>query len=223
MAMTTMNRTKTRNRVLAVVAIILTILAGGHHSILHSVDPLTNADVEDLNAPAQNTLETRSQDSGVPSHSPVIPSTTTTPAIDHQQEKRLTVTYGKLPLAFEVNRGQTDPQVKFLSRGNGYSLFLTSTEAVLALQKTTVRRTKALEPPFKKIGRPSGTDARDSDDQSVLRMKLIGSRNESRVVGIEELSGKSSYFRGKDPSRWHTQVTQYRKIKYESLYRGIDL
>src|SRR5688572_4921276 len=203
MAMTTMNRTKTRNRVLAVVAIILTILAGGHHSILHSVDPLTNADVEDLNAPAQNTLETRSQDSGVPSHSPVIPSTTTTPAIDHQQEKRLTVTYGKLPLAFEVNRGQTDPQVKFLSRGNGYSLFLTSTEAVLALQKTTVRRTKALEPPFKKIGRPpSEIDARDSDDQSVLRMKLIGSRSESRVVGIEGLSGKSSYFLGKDPSKW---------------------
>lgn len=223
MATTTMNRIKKLNRVLAVVAIIFTMLAAGHNFRLYSAHPLTNADLEDLNAPAQNTLETRSQQSEVPSHSPVIPSTTTTRAIDYQQQKRLTVTYGKLPLAFEVNRGQTDPQVKFLSRGNGYSLFLTSTEAVLALQKAKVRRTKALEPPFKKSGRPSGTDARDSDDQSVLRMKLIGSRNESRVVGIEELSGKSSYFRGKDPSRWHTQVTQYRKIKYESVYPGIDL
>ena len=33
--------------------------------------------------------------------------------------------YGKLPLSFEINRGQTDSRVKFLSRGSGYSLFLT--------------------------------------------------------------------------------------------------
>src|SRR2546422_6827611 len=37
------------------------------------------------------------------------------------------------PLYFEANRGQTDRQVKFLNRGRGYSLFLTPTEAVLAL------------------------------------------------------------------------------------------
>ena len=43
--------------------------------------------------------------------------------------------YGKLPLSFEANHGQTDPSVKFLSRSNGYSLFLTPTEAVLALRQ----------------------------------------------------------------------------------------
>ena len=34
-------------------------------------------------------------------------------------------TYGKLPLSFEANVGQTSRQVKFLSRGQGYTLFLT--------------------------------------------------------------------------------------------------
>jgi len=43
--------------------------------------------------------------------------------------------YGELPLSFEANRGQTDPQVKFLSRGPGYTVFLTATQAVLALKK----------------------------------------------------------------------------------------
>jgi hypothetical protein len=43
--------------------------------------------------------------------------------------------YGKLPLHFEANQGQSDEQVKFLSRGSGYTLFLTPTEAVLALHK----------------------------------------------------------------------------------------
>src|SRR5258708_37986445 len=42
--------------------------------------------------------------------------------------------YGKLPLSFEANQGQTDKQVKFLSRGPGYALFLTPTEAVLSLK-----------------------------------------------------------------------------------------
>src|SRR5262245_34693340 len=42
--------------------------------------------------------------------------------------------YGKLPLSFEANRGQTDDQVKFLSRGHGYGLYLTATETVLKLR-----------------------------------------------------------------------------------------
>ncbi len=46
--------------------------------------------------------------------------------------------YGKLPLGFEANRGQTDSLVKFLSRGRGYSLFLTGDEAVLTLKRSSV-------------------------------------------------------------------------------------
>ena len=43
------------------------------------------------------------------------------------QDSRMRVakTYLGLPQSFEANRGQTDGQVKFLSRGQGYTLFLT--------------------------------------------------------------------------------------------------
>jgi hypothetical protein len=54
-------------------------------------------------------------------------------------QPRLAEAYGKLPLSFEVNKGQTDSRVKFLSRGRGYSLFLTGNEAVLSLNKSGVR------------------------------------------------------------------------------------
>ena len=47
--------------------------------------------------------------------------------------------YGKLPLSFEANHGQTDPRVKFLSRTGGYSLFLTGDEAVFALSGKKAR------------------------------------------------------------------------------------
>src|SRR5262249_62095175 len=47
--------------------------------------------------------------------------------------QNLATTYNSLPLAFEVNQGQTDPQVRYLAHGSGYTLFLTSSEAVLSL------------------------------------------------------------------------------------------
>jgi hypothetical protein len=51
----------------------------------------------------------------------------------------------KLPLRFEANQGQSDEAVKYISRGQGYSLFLTSDEAVLALTKN-VREEESNQP-----------------------------------------------------------------------------
>src|SRR5437660_11527830 len=49
-------------------------------------------------------------------------------------QEKIVESYGKLPLSFEANEGQTDARVRFLSRGAGYTLFLTSDEAVFALR-----------------------------------------------------------------------------------------
>ena len=57
--------------------------------------------------------------------------------------RRLVEGYGRIPLTFEANAGQTDARVKFLSRGPGYTLFLSGEEAVLALRKGEGRNRKA--------------------------------------------------------------------------------
>ncbi|MGD0222420.1 MAG: SBBP repeat-containing protein [Terriglobia bacterium] len=49
---------------------------------------------------------------------------------------KLVAGYGKLPLSFEANQGQTDARVRFLARGGGYTIFLTDDEAVLTLGKS---------------------------------------------------------------------------------------
>jgi hypothetical protein len=54
------------------------------------------------------------------------------PEPDRAGKARIVENYGKLPLSFEKNQGQTDEKVGFLSRGGGYTLFLTPDEAVLA-------------------------------------------------------------------------------------------
>lgn len=52
-------------------------------------------------------------------------------AVETAVKARLIETYGKVPLSFEKNQGQTGEQVKFLSRGPRYSMLLRPTEAVL--------------------------------------------------------------------------------------------
>lgn len=120
--------------------------------------------------------------------------------------------YGRLPLSFEANQGQTDSEVKFLSRGNGYSLFLTSTEAVLSLKspKSKVRVADS------RLQTPDCSSA-------VLRMKLVGANPTPSMTGLDELPGKSNYFIGKDSAKWRTNVPTYAKVRQEAVYPGVDL
>src|SRR5437660_9921779 len=53
---------------------------------------------------------------------------------DPTMQAKVAESYGRLPLSFAANHGQTDSQVKFLSRTGAYALFLTGHEAVLALR-----------------------------------------------------------------------------------------
>jgi hypothetical protein len=122
--------------------------------------------------------------------------------------------YGQVPLAFEANQGQTDPQVKFVSRGTGYNLFLTTSEAVL-----TLRRPCTHEP-----NSPGEKASRQQEKSSVLRMKLVGANAAAtEVSGKDELSSKSNYFIGNDPTKWRSNIRQYGKVRYANLYPGVDL
>src|SRR3989475_1120274 len=130
---------------------------------------------------------------------------------------RVSDAYGKLPLSFEANRGQTDPQVKFLSRGGRHVLFLTPTETVLVL--TTPKQAAKDESPSirGKPGRP------EEGTRTVLRMTFTGANPTPRITGLEALPGMANYFIGNDPAKWQTNVPTYAKVRYEELYPGIDL
>ncbi len=124
--------------------------------------------------------------------------------------------YGKLPLAFEANQGQTDPEVKFLSRGAGYAVFLTGDEAVLEVKPSTEsHQPSALRSRVSAIKKPIKTN--------IIRMRLEKANTSVKASGSEQLSGVSNYFIGKDPAKWRTNVPTYAKVKYSGIYPGIDL
>lgn len=129
--------------------------------------------------------------------------------------------YGKLPMTFEANEGQTDGQVKFLSRGSSYSLFLTSTESVLVLRKSVPqeRQLQLSATQLKGLTRPTELN---SSERAIVRMQLVGVNPRARLEGLEELPGKSNYFIGNDPRKWRTNVRTYAKVHYPNVYPGID-
>ncbi len=83
----------------------------------------------------------------LPSDPPLslITETTSLP-LRLQVSPNLVRTYGRLPLSFEENQGQVDSQVEFLSRGRGYTLFLTPTAAVLSLRSSAREPIHPLSP-----------------------------------------------------------------------------
>lgn len=136
-------------------------------------------------------------------------------ALDRIGSSKLRVSdvYGSMPRSFEPNCGQTNAEVKFLSRGSGYDLYLTANEAVIQLRSTTKQSSRnGLKDQQAGEGRPS-----------VVRMKLAGASNRARIVGVDRLPGKSNYFIGSDPKKWRTNIPNFSRVKYENIYPGVDV
>jgi hypothetical protein len=132
-----------------------------------------------------------------------------------QNRLRIEVGYGNLPLSFEPNRGQTDSRVKFLSRASHRTLWLTNDEAVLAVGRR-------LGPhPSNRKGEDKPLQANESSP-AILRMKFVGANVNPRIAGEARQQGTVNYFIGR-PEQWRTKIPVYSRVRYSSLYPGIDL
>jgi hypothetical protein len=135
-------------------------------------------------------------------------------------QARAAAEYGRLPLSFEENRGQTDPRVKFMARGGGYTVFLTDDES-------TTFRLSAPSGGSEKAGNLARLSSRANSPaappDAVVRLALAGSNPHAPVEGLELQAGRSNYFIGNDPSRWQRNVPHYARVKYRGVYPGVDL
>lgn len=139
-------------------------------------------------------------------------------------------TYRSLPLSFEPNEGQLEASVRYVSHGAGYTLFLSGSEAVLSLsepdeadrlletmdahtrKKFESRRFYALSPRFHRRHKAES-----------IRVTVEGSDPSTRAQALDELPGKANYFVGRDTKKWRSGIATYEKIKYPTIYPGIDL
>lgn len=105
--------------------------------------------------------------------------------------------YGKLPLGFEPNRGQTDRRVQFVSRGAGYTIFLSPTSVTFALERTA--------------------------ESAVVRMDLLGASSRVAMLPQDKLPGVANYLMGSTRTKWPTNLPTYAKARSRNVYPGIDL
>jgi hypothetical protein len=104
--------------------------------------------------------------------------------------------YGRLPLAFVPNRGQTDPRVRYSAQQAGMSVFFTRGEAVLALAKG-------------KRG-------------AALALRFLGA-SPAAIEGRRPGPGRVNYLLGNDPAKWRTGLPTYGQVVYRNLWPGVDM
>jgi uncharacterized repeat protein (TIGR01451 family) len=109
--------------------------------------------------------------------------------------------YGNLPLHFEENVGQFESDRQFVARNSGYTVSISSSGATVQLRKGSAAD-----------GAPA-----------TVQMQLLGANKLAKPTAMEKLPGAVNYLVGNDPSAWRTKVPMFGRVKYQEVYRGVDL
>lgn len=98
-----------------------------------------------------------------------------------------------MPQRFEINTGQADSSVRFISRSPGITLLLDDFGAEIRTEGTA------------------------------LRIRPANANPGPEITGLDPLPGAGNYLLDKDPRKWITGVRSFAKVRYESVWPGIDL
>jgi Beta-propeller repeat len=115
---------------------------------------------------------------------------------------QLFAAYGELPLAFVTNAGQTDARVRYSAQGAGIAVFLTRSEAMLALE------------------RPGPKGKRNG---AAVALRFLGANRHVVIRAEHPGRGRVNYLLGDDPAKWRTGLRTYERIVYRELWPGVDL
>jgi len=122
------------------------------------------------------------------------------------KKTQILASYLHAPIAFEENRGQCDPAVRFVARSPGFRMCIMPDEIAFML-------------------RPSHhvSDMPNASIPPVVRMYFKGAIPGTGFAGMDRLPGCAHYFIGNNPAQWHTNVPRYARVGYHDVYPGIDL
>lgn len=109
------------------------------------------------------------------------------------------VDFGRLPLAFVPNGGQSDTAVRYQAHSPGVNLFFTNDGLTLAWT--------------------GGSES----EAGGARLNFLGANSTPDVSGREAQLGVVNYMLGDNPDNWQRGLPTYRVVTYEALYPGISL
>ena len=142
---------------------------------------------------------------------------------DSQTKTKAVEAYGKLPLLFIANNGQTDKSVRFYERGSGHATFFTEEGVYISLNRA--KEKEAVEQDVKgKRGIPSSEKSRPLNyESSLVKLIPLHANPSPQIIAEAPQEGKVNYFTGNDPRKWKTNIPTYGAVVYKDLYKGIDM
>jgi hypothetical protein len=102
-------------------------------------------------------------------------------------------------MLIELNRGQGESNGPFMCRGSQYWLSLSRTEVVFALFTA------------------------EKGEPERIRMRIIGAAPERPRAASRREWGSMNYYVDQDRDKWIRGIQNFDRVKYESIYPGIDL
>jgi hypothetical protein len=105
--------------------------------------------------------------------------------------------YGKQPLSFVPNRGQTDRSVRYYAQGHGFGFYFTDRKAVLSFNR--------------------------GGHGAALQLRFLGASPAAALHAERAREGKVNYVRGDDPAKWQTGLPTFGQLTYQRLWHGIDM
>jgi hypothetical protein len=119
-------------------------------------------------------------------------------AAPQMSEREALDAYGKLPLSFIPNEGQTNKAVRYYAQGAGYGFFFTKEGATLSFAE----------------GKERG---------HALALDFLGANPDATLTAQERLAGKVNYLIGDDPTKWQQRLPTHGELLYGALWPGIDM
>ena len=122
------------------------------------------------------------------------------PGVPPQMSEREALdAYGKLPLSFISNEGQTKEAVRYYAQGAGYGFFFTSKVATLSFADSKGRGGHA------------------------LALDFLGANPHATLTARDQLAGNVNYLIGDDPANWQHDIPTHAELHYGGLWPGIDM
>ena len=122
-------------------------------------------------------------------------------AVSPETKARIVGAYGRLPLAFIPNAGQTNEKIRLYAQGPGFNFAFLRGETLFSFTKTEQGKTRGC----------------------AVALRFLGARPGVEPQGGRPGTGRINYLLGNDPTQWRSNLPTYEEVLYPNLWPGIDL
>jgi hypothetical protein len=130
--------------------------------------------------------------------------------------------FGKMPLLFIQNQGQTDQQVAFYLQGQDSTIYFTSSGLTFALSEA-LADTGTTDASLSSDADPKRQRTSPAESRRwALKLDFVGANPGVIPQGEEKAEAIVSYFTGSQ-DQWHTGLPTFQRLVYHNLWPGIDL